>query len=118
MSKEYHAPIQSSKSEQAMVSETKDRRINTDEKIRNDGVKRLPHERDESPEGQDKPARGVMKQAADDLSQGLVDTDLHGERGVEEAVTPAGGTGQARPQGDAARGMRHHDTVPTKEAKP
>ena len=110
--------IQASKAEQAMVSETKDRRINTDDKIRNDGAKRLPHERDEAPEGQDQPARGVMTQAADDLAQGLVDTDLHGERGVERAVTPSGGTGQARPQGDAARGMRHHDTVHSKESKP
>jgi hypothetical protein len=52
-----------------------------------------------------------MKQAADDLAQGLVDTDLHGERGVERAVTPAAGSGQARPRDDAASGMRHHDTV-------
>jgi hypothetical protein len=100
-----------------MVTETKDRRINTDEKIRNDGVKRLPHERDESPDGQDKAPRGVMKQAADDLAQGLVDTDMHGARGVEEAVpdAKAGGTGQARPQADAASGMRHHEsTVPSR----
>ena len=109
--------IQVSKSEQAMVSETKDRKVNTDAKIRNDSVKRLPHERDEAPEGQDKPARGVMQQAADDLAQGLVDTDLHGERGIEKAVTPAGGSGQARPQADAARGMRHHDTVHTNRGK-
>jgi hypothetical protein len=100
-----------------MVTETKDRRINTDAKIRNDGAKRLPHERDESPEGQDRPARGIMKQAADDLEQGLVDTDLHGERGVEQAVTPAGGSGQARPHDDAAGGMRHHDTVHTNREK-
>jgi hypothetical protein len=89
-----------------MVSEIKERRINTDAKARNDGVQRLPHERDESPQGQQADPRGVMKQAADDLAQGLVDTDLHGLRGVEESVAPTG-SGQARPQQDAADGMRH-----------
>lgn len=93
-----------------MVTEAKDRRINTDAKQHDDGVKRLPHERDESPDGRDKAPRGVMQQAADDLSQGLVDTDLHGMRGVEEAVDAAGAKGQARPQPDAAKGMRLHDT--------
>lgn len=97
-----------------MVAETKDRKINTDAKIQNDGVKRLPHERDEAPDGHEKVPRGVMKQAADDLAQGLVDTDLHGLRGIEEAV-PATAAGQARPQEDAAKGMRHHDsTVPSR----
>lgn len=93
-----------------MVTETKDRRINTDEKIRNDGVKRLPHERDESPDGQDTEPRGVMKQAADDLAHGLVDTDLHGQRGVEQAVPPST-PGQAHPLPDAADGMREHDSL-------
>ena len=95
-----------------MVAETKDRRINTDAKIEDDGVKRLPHERDESPDGNDNEPRGVMKQAADDLAQGLVDTDLHGMRGQEESVTGTGtGSGQAQPQADANDGMRHHDSV-------
>ena len=93
-----------------MVSETKDRRINTDTKRRNDGTKHLPHERDESPEGREKAPRGVMQQAADDLSQGLVDTDLHGMRGVEQAVDTDGSPGQARPQANAEKGMRHHDS--------
>ena len=93
-----------------MVAETKDRRINTDAKIEDDGVKRLPHERDESPDGNDNEPRGVMKQAADDLAQGLVDTDLHGMRGQEESVTGTG-SGQAQPQADANDGMRHHDSV-------
>lgn len=98
-----------------MVAETKDRRVNTDAKIRNDGVKRLPHERDESPDGHTKAPRGVMEQAADDLSQGLVDTDLHGTRGIEEAVDSSAGAGQARPREDAHKGMRHHDsTVPSR----
>ncbi|CUI05650.1 hypothetical protein LXA47_27515 [Massilia sp. P8910] len=97
-----------------MVTETQDRKINTDAKIHDDDVKRLPHERDESPDGHDKEPRGVMKQAADDLAQGLVDTDMHGMRGVE-VVAPAGGSGQARPKADAGSGMRHHE--PSNQAK-
>ena len=94
-----------------MVSETPDRKVNTDAKIHNDGVKRLPHERDESPDGHDSEPRGIMKQAADDLAQGLVDTDLHGMRGVEEVVPDSGPSGQAKPRADAEKGMRHHDTA-------
>lgn len=100
-----------------MVAETKDRKINTDAKIEDDGVKRLPHERDESPEGMDTEPRGVMKQAADDLAQGLVDTDLHGMRGIEEAVD-TGASGQARPRADAEQGMRHHDSDAPTNGKP
>jgi hypothetical protein len=88
-----------------MVTETRDRRINTDEKMRNDGAKRLPHERDETPDGQDVHSRGIMRQAADDVEQGLVDTDLHGQRGLEQAIEPTG-SGQANPHDDAANGMR------------
>ena len=94
-----------------MATETRDRRVNTDARIENDGVKRLPHERDESPDGQDAKPRGVMEQAASDLEQGLVDTDLHGTRGIEEAVPHGGGSGPAKPQPGAANGMRHHDNV-------
>ena len=102
-----------------MVAETKDRRINTDAKIEDDGVKRLPHERDESPDGNDNEPRGVMKQAADDLAQGLVDTDLHGQRGIEQAVPTLGPPGQARPQKDSADGMRHQTpATPPKDKQP
>ena len=101
-----------------MVAETKDRKINTDAKIHNDGVKRLPHERDESPDGHDKEPRGIMQQAASDLEQGLVDTDLHGMRGIEQAVAPEGPGGQAKPQADPAKGMRDHDgVVPARDKK-
>ncbi|HAT31388.1 MAG TPA: hypothetical protein DCW29_11220 [Janthinobacterium sp.] len=65
-----------------------DRKINTDAKVKNDGAGRLPHERDESPDAQDAEPRDVMRQAASDLQRGLVDTDLHGQRGVEK-VKPA-----------------------------
>jgi len=94
-----------------MVTETKDRHVNTDAKMEDDGVKRLPHERDESPEGIDQEPRGIMKQAADDLAQGLVDTDMHGMRGVEEVIDSSGPSGQAQPHADAEDGMRHHDRV-------
>ncbi len=69
-----------------MVSEAPDRKVNTDQKIENDGAKRLPHERDEAPDGQDIKVRDDMKQAATDLARGLVDTDLHGTPGVEKVV--------------------------------
>jgi len=95
-----------------MVTETKDRVVNTDAKIENDGVKRQPHERDESPDGQDTAPRGVMKQAAEDLAQGLVDTDARNTPGISEAVEPdADATGQANPQPDRHRSMRDHDSV-------
>jgi hypothetical protein len=98
-----------------MATEPKDRRINTDERVRNDGAKRLPHERDESPDDLGSQPRGVMKQAADDLEQGLVDTDLHGMRGVEASVSPKDQAGQARPRDDAANGMRERTpTTPPK----
>ena len=69
-----------------MVTEGEDRKVNTTVSDTNDGAKRLPHERDESPAAANPALRGVMKQAASDLEQGLVDTDLHGERGVEQVV--------------------------------
>jgi hypothetical protein len=101
-----------------MVTESKEHRINTEEKIEHDGVKRMPHERDESPDSQDKEPRGVMKQAAADLEQGLVDTDLHGMRGVEQAVPKSGQPGQATPQAGAAEGMRGQtSTTPSKDGK-
>jgi len=95
-----------------MVIETKDRFVNTDAKIENDGMKRQPHERDESPDGQDQEPRGIIKQAAEDLAQGLVDTDLRNTPGLSVAVEPEpGATGQANPQPDRHRSMRDHDSV-------
>ena len=101
-----------------MVTETKDRRVNTDVPVRNDQVKRQPHERDEAPDGQDQAPRGVMRQAADDVAQGLVDTDLHGTPGVEKAAPVApGAAGQARPQSDRAEGMREHDNAGARQER-
>lgn len=94
-----------------MAADTPDRRVNTDAKIENDGVKRQPHERDESPDGQDPGPTGVGKQAASDLAQGLVDTDLRNTPGVDQAVDAhAGASGQARPQADRGDAMRDHDS--------
>jgi len=96
-----------------MVKESQDRAVNTAEPMGNDGVKRQPHERDESPDGQDTAPRGVMKQAAADLEQGLVDTDARATPGISEAVDAApGATGQAKPQPDRHRDMRDHDAEP------
>jgi hypothetical protein len=44
---------------------------------------RLPHERDQTtqaPQG----ARRIIRQAAEDVAQGLVDTDLHGQPGLQK----------------------------------
>jgi hypothetical protein len=103
-----------------MVTETKDRFVNTKAPIENDGVKRQPHERDESPDGQDQEPRGVMKQAAEDVAQGLQNTDCYGtnQDGLEKAVDPApGATGQAKPQPDNHESMRRHDTTNDKSDK-
>jgi len=81
-----------------MVTEAKDRQVNTAIPARSDDSKRLPHERDESPEGHPPKARSIIRQAASDLEQGLVDTDLHGIRGVEKVQPRA--PGKAQPQGD------------------
>ena len=81
-----------------MVTEHSERKINTDEKVKNDGVDRMPHERDESPDAQNVKPRDIMKQAASDLEQGLVDTDLRNQPGVEKVnpTTPD----QAKPDPD------------------
>lgn len=84
-----------------MVKEGTDRQVNTDVPAGNDAGKRLPHERDESPEGHPPAARSVIKQAASDIEQGLVDTDLHGVRGVEKVQPKA--PGKAQPQAGTKR---------------
>ncbi len=76
----------------------KDAHVNTDAKVENDGVKRLPHERDETPDDQNAKPRNVMKQAASDIERGLVDTDRHNQPGVEQARAPGPCAGTAQPQ--------------------
>lgn len=46
----------------------------------------LPHERDQKPDVEPTLPRKVMKQAYKDLQDCLVDTDLHGQRGVEVVI--------------------------------
>jgi hypothetical protein len=103
-----------------MVNEEKDRMVNTDRKVDEQSYKREPHERDESPDGDIKP-RGIMKQAAEDLKQGLVDTENYegrGTPGLEQAVQPSpDATGQANPQPDRNQDMRDHD-VANKDKRP
>lgn len=95
-----------------MVTETKDRFVNTKEPMSDDGVKRQPHERDESPDAQDQAPRGIIKQAAKDLEQGLVDTEARGTPGISQAVNPnPEAAGQAKPQPDRHQSMRDHDSV-------
>lgn len=84
-----------------MAIETKDRKINTDRQVKNDGAKRLPHERDTAPDAQDIKPRRIIRQAAKDLEQGLVDTDLHGERGVEKVKPTAPGQAKPEPESDS-----------------
>ena len=100
-----------------MTTNAEDRAVNLDEPMSNDGVKRQPHERDETPDGQDQAPRGVMKQAASDLEQGLIDTEARGTPGISEAVNAApGASGQATPLPDRHRDMRDHEAEPAPEA--
>lgn len=77
----------------------KDQHINTDAKVKNDGVKRLPNERDEAPDGQGNQQRSIMQQAAKDIDSGMVDTDLHNQRGVQKPRPDA----EAQPQANTKR---------------
>jgi hypothetical protein len=88
-----------SKQEAAM----KDTHINTDAKIENDAGKRMPHERDESPDGQAPKPRSIMKQAAADIDSGMVDTDLREQRGVQKPKPPEQGDAKAQPQPNVKR---------------
>ena len=81
----------------------KDQQINTEEKIKNDGQKRMPHERDESPDGQEIEPRSVMKQAAADVESGMVDTDARNKPGVEHVKTPVPRDATAQPQPNTTR---------------
>jgi len=68
-----------------MELNSKDRKVNTRHPVDQSGGKRLPHERDESPQGRTQQGtRSVIRQAAEDVEQGLVDTDLHGKPGLQK----------------------------------
>lgn len=76
------------------------RGINTDAKVKNDGKPRQPNDRDTAPDSQSLEPSPQIKQAYDDLQRGLVDTDMHGERGVEaikqDISLPHGGKDKGR----------------------
>jgi hypothetical protein len=77
----------------------KDQHINTDAKVKNDGVKRMPHERDEAPDGHGNKQHSIIEQAAKDIDSGMVDTDLHNQRGVQKPRPDA----KAQPQPNTKR---------------
>jgi len=83
-----------------MEPNSKDRKVNTQAPVDRSGGKRLPHERDESPQGEtQQKTRSVIRQAAEDIEQGLVDTDLHGKPGLQkpQAGSAAGNESKAHP---------------------
>jgi hypothetical protein len=77
--------------------------MDTTRKIANDGVKRMPHERDETPDGQDNKPRSVGKQAASDIERGLVDTDMHNKRTLEDVKPTPPHPAGAQPQPGSKR---------------
>ncbi|MGZ3241429.1 MAG: hypothetical protein ACXWIN_03790 [Burkholderiaceae bacterium] len=76
------------------------RSINTDAAVKNDGKPRQPNDRDTTPDSQSLEPRPKIKQAYNDLEHGLVDTDMHGERGVEavkkDMTLPHGGKNKGK----------------------
>jgi hypothetical protein len=78
----------------------KDQHVNTDAKTQHDGVKRMPHERDESPEGQGNKQHTIIEQAAKDIDSGMVDTDLHNQPGVQKPRPDAKAQPQANTKQD------------------
>lgn len=77
---------------------TKDRQVNTNVQVDDDAGKRLPHERDQSPQGgEHQKERTRIEQAGRDIEQGLVDTDLHQQNPGIQKPAPAGETPEADP---------------------
>jgi hypothetical protein len=76
----------------------KDRLVNTNVHIQDTAGKRLPHERDQSPEGtRHHPERTRIEQAGRDIEQGLVDTDNYGRDAGIQKPAPAGEAPEADP---------------------
>ncbi|WP_236904646.1 hypothetical protein [Collimonas fungivorans] len=65
---------------------TKTTDVNIKVPVKKGNAPLLPNERDEAADRQVAGPRKKMKQALTDLDKGLVDTDLHGQRGVEKVV--------------------------------
>ncbi len=70
----------------AMRPSLKQRQIKTKRPTTPETTPRLPHERDESDDSQASGPREDMQQAYKDIENGLVDTDLRGSLGVDEAT--------------------------------
>ena len=70
-----------------MTLHPKQRQIKTGTAADPSATPRLPHERDESDDSQQSGPRGDMQQAAKDIAEGQVDTDLRNKAaGVENVV--------------------------------
>ncbi len=70
-----------------MTKHLQQRQIKTAQPATPDAAPRLPHERDESADSQSSPSRDRIKQAAKDIENGQVDTDMrNGGGGVENVV--------------------------------
>ncbi len=81
-----------------MEPNSKDRKVNTQAPVDRSGGKRLPHERDESPQGaSQQKERSVIRQAAEDVEQGLVDTDLRGTPGLQKPRAGSESKAEANP---------------------
>ncbi|WP_295997903.1 hypothetical protein [Rugamonas sp.] len=81
-----------------MTSNSKDREVSHVNKVENDGGKRLPSDRDQSPDAQGGKPRNVGKQAASDIEHGLVDTDRYATPGVEKVPHTTHKPAHAQPQ--------------------
>jgi hypothetical protein len=66
-----------------MKTDGKPFQVKTKRPTRENTVPRMPHERDESEDSQSSGPRDDMKQAYLDITNGQVDTDLRGVRGVD-----------------------------------
>jgi hypothetical protein len=75
----------------------KDRKVNTTQPAGAAGAPDLPHERDQSTGAQQAAPRKDMQQAASDLADGQVDTDLHNQPGIEKVVPESAKTGAGVP---------------------
>jgi hypothetical protein len=64
----------------------KDAQVRTPDPVKQNPTPLMPHERDESDNSQASGPREVMQQAYEDIQNGLVDTDLREQRGVENVV--------------------------------
>jgi hypothetical protein len=73
------------------------RQVKTTPPTNSDAAPRLPHEQDESEDSQASAPREIMQQAHDDLERGLVDTDLRGSLGVDEATRAPHNNPEATP---------------------